>query len=233
MIKMIKQYNAYTSKKITAAAYVLYPFVLLTIYFVLAFVFRNSESSVSLLSVMTMISMIYTIIVVCLSDRFNIGTILVNNAQINEMAKTSPNGKTMVLNVTKWDIFQRLILIVVIYLGLLIPRALRSPKEIAPLLLLSVMGVVSCHMGTSLLCWICRNIENTTLSTIIYSVGFISVMPTMIMGVFPFEEFPTVFIIVSTAVYLAADVIINVIGIKLMKRFIKKEWYNDRNSEGK
>ena len=80
MIKMIKQYNAYTSKKIFAAAYVLFPAVLLTVYFVLAVIFKNSESLTYVLSFVMMMALIYSIIVICLSDRYNIGTILVNNA---------------------------------------------------------------------------------------------------------------------------------------------------------
>ena len=233
MIKMIKQYNAYTSKKIFAAAYVLFPAVLLSVYFVLAVIFRNSESLIFVLSFVMMMALIYTIIVICLSDRYNIGTILVNNAQINEMIKTSPIGKRMILNVTKWDIFQRFVLIGVIHLGLFIPRAIRAEEELLPLILIYILGIVSSHTVTSLLCWICRKIENTTVSTIIYSVGFIWLIPTMIMIILPFEKVSIVFLIVSTFIYLAADVVINVIGMILMKNFINKEWYNDRNSEGK
>ena len=233
MIKMIKQYNAYTSKKIFAAAYVLFPAVLLSVYFVLAVIFRNSESLIFVLSFVMMMALIYSIIVICLSDRYNIGTILVNNAQINEMIKTSPIGKRMILNVTKWDIFQRFVLIGVIHLGLFIPRAIRAEEELLPLILIYILGIVSSHTVTSLLCWICRKIENTTVSTIIYSVGFIWLIPTMIMIILPFEKVSIVFLIVSTFIYLAADVVINVIGMILMKNFINKEWYNDRNSEGK
>ena len=233
MIKMIKQYNAYTSKKIFAAAYVLFPAVLLTVYFVLAVIFKNSESLTYVLSFVMMMALIYSIIVICLSDRYNIGTILVNNAQINEMIKTSPIGKRMILNVTKWDIFQRFVLIGVIHMGLFIPRAIRAEEELLPLILIYILGIVSSHTVTSLLCWICRKIENTTVSTIIYSVGFIWLIPTMIMIILPFEKVSIVFLIVSTFIYLAADVVINVIGMILMKNFINKEWYNDRNSEGK
>ena len=149
------------------------------------------------------------------------------------MIKTSPIGKRMILNVTKWDIFQRFVLIGVIHLGLFIPRAIRAEEELLPLILIYILGIVSSHTVTSLLCWICRKIENTTVSTIIYSVGFIWLIPTMIMIILPFEKVSIVFLIVSTFIYLAADVVINVIGMILMKNFINKEWYNDRNSEGK
>ena len=233
MIKMIKQYNAYTSRKVFSAAYILYPFVVLAIYFFLAFAFKNSGSLVSMLSFASMLTLIYTLIVICISDRYCIGTIMVNNSQLNEMAKTSSTGKTVILNIIKWDIFQRLILIGVIYLGLFISRAIISDKNLLPLILMSILGIVSSHMVSSLLCWICRKIENNTISTLIYSFGFIWILPTIILSVFPFEKIPPVIIIVTAAVYLTADVIINVIGVILMKNFINKEWYNDRISEGR
>ena len=233
MIKMIKQYNAYTSKRIISAAYILYPCVILAVSFALTFIFRNSESCVFILSFVSMFSMIYSVIVICVSDRYCIGTIMVNNSQLNEMAKTSSTGKTVILNIIKWDIFQRLILIGVIYLGLFISRAIISDKNLLPLILMSILGIVSSHMVSSLLCWICRKIENNTISTLIYSFGFIWILPTIILSVFPFEKIPPVIIIVTAAVYLTADVIINVIGVILMKNFINKEWYNDRISEGR
>ena len=229
MVKMIKQYNAYTSRKVFSAAYILYPFVVLAIYFFLAFAFKNSGSLVSMLSFASMLTLIYTLIVICISDRYCIGTIMVNNAQINEMSKTSPTGKKMVLNVVKWDIFQRLILIAVIYTGMFIPRAIMFEKNVLAFFLMSILGIVSVHMTTSLLCWVCRKIENTTISTLLYSFGFIWLLPTMIMSVFPFEEVPVFVIAATIMVSLIVDVIINVIGVILMKNFINKEWYNDRN----
>lgn len=124
MIKMIKSYNAYTSKIIVFLAYVLFPVVMISLFSVLTLFIKTTDSKELnvLITVLTAIVMAYQIVVISLSDRFSIGTILVNNLQANEMVKTSPKGEKTILNVVTWDIFVKFFSTVAVFLGIFIAR---------------------------------------------------------------------------------------------------------------
>ena len=73
MIKMIKSYNAYTSKLIVFLAYVLFPVFIIFVFSVLTFSIRtnNSQEFNIVITVLTAVVMAYLIVANCLADRFS------------------------------------------------------------------------------------------------------------------------------------------------------------------
>ena len=234
MIKMIKSYNAYTSKLIVFLAYVLFPVVMISLFSVLTLFIKTTDSKELnvLITVLTAIVMAYQIVVISLSDRFSIGTILVNNLQANEMVKTSPKGEKTILNVVTWDIFVKFFSTVAVFLGIFIARFYFRQGKVSELVGIMMICVFSTHFICSLVCWICRKIESTSISVIIQSIGTLQIVPFIIISVLPVKAFPVWISGPVAAVYLILDVIVNVAGILILKGFIKKSWYKDVKSKG-
>ena len=234
MIKMIKSYNAYTSKLIVFLAYVLFPVVILSIFACITLFIRTTDSW-ELNVILTVLSagvMAYLIVVNCLADRFSIGTILVNNLQANEMVKTSPKGEKTILNVVTWDIFVKFFSTIAVFLGVFISRFYFRQGKVSELVGIMMICVFSTHFICSLVCWICRKIENTTIAVLIQSFGTMQIIPFIILSVLPVKAVPVWISGPMAAVYLIGDVIVNVAGILILKGFIKKSWYEDVKSKG-
>lgn len=234
MIKMIKSYNAYTSKIIVFLAYVLFPVVMISLFSVLTLFIKTTDSKELnvLITVLTAIVMAYQIVVISLSDRFSIGTILVNNLQANEMVKTSPKGEKTILNVVTWDIFVKFFSTVAVFLGIFIARFYFRQGKVSELAGIMIICVFSTHFICSLVCWICRKIENNTIAVIIQSIGTLQIMPFIIISVLPVKAIPVWISGPVAAVYLIGDVIVNIVGILILKGFIQKSWYKDVKSKG-
>ena len=234
MIKMIKSYNAYTSKIIVFLAYVLFPVVMISLFSVLTLFIKTTDSKELnvLITVLTAIVMAYQIVVISLSDRFSIGTILVNNLQANEMVKTSPKGEKTILNVVTWDIFVKFFSTVAIFLGIFIARFYFRQGKVSELAGIMIICIFSTHFICSLVCWICRKIENNTIAVIIQSIGTLQIMPFIIISVLPVKAIPVWISGPVAAVYLIGDVIVNIVGILILKGFIQKSWYKDVKSKG-
>lgn len=234
MIKMIKSYNAYTSKIIVFLAYVLFPIVMISLFSVLTFFIRTNDSQEFniLITVLTAIVMAYLIVVNCLADRFSIGTILVNNLQANEMVKTSPKGEKTVLNVAAWDIFVKFFSTAAVFLGVFIARFYFRQGTVLQLIGIMILCAFSTHFITSLVCWICRKIESTSIAVVIQSIGTLQIIPYILLSVLPVKAVPVWISAPLAAVYLILDVIVNVAGILILRRFIKKSWYIDVKSKG-
>ena len=234
MIKMIKSYNAYTSKLIVFLAYVLFPVVMISLFSVLTLFIKTTDSKELnvLITVLTAIVMAYQIVVISLSDRFSIGTILVNNLQANEMVKTSPKGEKTILNVVTWDIFVKFFSTVAVFLGIFIARFYFRQGKVSELAGIMIICVFSTHFICSLVCWICRKIENNTIAVIIQSIGTLQIMPFIIISVLPVKAIPVWISGPVAAVYLIGDVIVNIVGILILKGFIQKSWYKDVKSKG-
>lgn len=229
MIRMIKSYNVYTSKIIVTLAHILFPLLILTIFPSVTFFMRNSDAGIidSTLKVLSGCVVIYVLVVNILADRFSIGTILVNNSQTNELLKSSSKGEGMLLNVAVWDIFVRLFSAAAIFLGIFIARINYRQGRVSSLLAMMLLCIISTHCMSSLLSWICRKIESIALSSLIMGFGSLLMIPVTLISVFPVKEMPSWIILPTTAVYLVGDVIVNVVGMLLLKRFIKNEWYKD------
>lgn len=234
MIKMIKSYNAYTSKIIVFLAYVLFPVVMISLFSVLTLFIKTTDSKELnvLITVLTAIVMAYQIVVISLSDRFSIGTILVNNLQANEMVKTSPKGEKTILNVVTWDIFVKFFSTVAVFLGIFIARFYFRQGKVSELAGIMIICIFSTHFICSLVCWICRKIENNTIAVIIQSIGTLQIMPFIIISVLPVKAIPVWISGPVAAVYLIGDVIVNIVGILILKGFIQKSWYKDVKSKG-
>ena len=234
MIKMIKSYNAYTSKIIVFLAYVLFPIVMISLFSVLTLFIKTTDSKELnvLITVLTAIVMAYQIVVISLSDRFSIGTILVNNLQANEMVKTSPKGEKTILNVVTWDIFVKFFSTVAVFLGIFIARFYFRQGKVSELAGIMIICVFSTHFICSLVCWICRKIENNTIAVIIQSIGTLQIMPFIVISVLPVKAIPVWISGPVAAVYLIGDVIVNIVGILILKGFIQKSWYKDVKSKG-
>ena len=234
MIKMIKSYNAYTSNIIVFLAYVLFPVVMISLFSVLTLFIKTTDSKELnvLITVLTAIVMAYQIVVISLSDRFSIGTILVNNLQANEMVKTSPKGEKTILNVVTWDIFVKFFSTVAVFLGIFIARFYFRQGKVSELAGIMIICVFSTHFICSLVCWICRKIENNTIAVIIQSIGTLQIMPFIIISVLPVKAIPVWISGPVAAVYLIGDVIVNIVGILILKGFIQKSWYKDVKSKG-
>ncbi|MBO6089610.1 MAG: hypothetical protein J6P37_04805 [Lachnospiraceae bacterium] len=234
MIKMIKSYNAYTSKIIVFLAYVLFPVVMISLFSVLTLFIKTTDSKELnvLITVLTAIVMAYQIVVISLSDRFSIGTILVNNLQANEMVKTSPKGEKTILNVVTWDIFVKFFSTVAVFLGIFIARFYFRQGKVSELAGIMIICVFSTHFICSLVCWICRKIENNTIAVIIQSIGTLQIMPFIVISVLPVKAIPVWISGPVAAVYLIGDVIVNIVGILILKGFIQKSWYKDVKSKG-
>lgn len=234
MIKMIKSYNAYTSKLIVFLAYVLFPVFIIFVFSVLTFSIRtnNSQEFNIVITVLTAVVMAYLIVANCLADRFSIGTILVNNLQANEMVKTSPKGEKTILNVAAWDIFVKFFSTVAVFLGIFIARYYYRQGTVLQLIGIMILCVFSTHFITSLVCWICRKIENTSIAVVIQSIGTLQILPYIILSVLPVKAVPVWISGPTAAVYLILDVIVNVVGMLILRRFIKKSWYKDVKSKG-
>ena len=229
-MNMIKNYLAYSSKKVFMAAYVLFPIMMIAMVWILELIFGSAEPSFQ--ATFSIITMVWTMIVICISDRFSIGTILVNNSQINEIAKTSPVGEKLTQNVVKWDIFMRLILIILTIAGVFSSELLYWEGGAMKFILKVLLAISVCHSATSLFCWVCRKIENMTISTIIYSFGTLYMLPYAFIIV-AFNKIPITVPVISMIVFTAADILINAFGVKLTKRFIKNEWYKDTVVKGR
>ena len=234
MIKMIKSYNAYTSKIIVFLAFVLFPVVMISLFSVLTLFIKTTDSKELnvLITVLTAIVMAYQIVVISLSDRFSIGTILVNNLQANEMVKTSPKGEKTILNVVTWDIFVKFFSTVAVFLGIFIARFYFRQGKVSELAGIMIICIFSTHFICSLVCWICRKIENNTIAVIIQSIGTLQIMPFIIISVLPVKAIPVWISGPVAAVYLIGDVIVNIVGILILKGFIQKSWYKDVKSKG-
>ena len=234
MIKMIKSYNAYTSNIIVFLAYVLFPVVMISLFSVLTLFIKTTDSKELnvLITVLTAIVMAYQIVVISLSDRFSIGTILVNNLQANEMVKTSPKGEKTILNVVTWDIFVKFFSTVAVFLGIFIARFYFRQGKVSELAGIMIICVFSTHFICSLVCWICRKIENNTIAVIIQSIGTLQIMPFIVISVLPVKAIPVWISGPVAAVYLIGDVIVNIVGILILKGFIQKSWYKDVKSKG-
>ena len=234
MIKMIKSYNAYTSKIIVFLAYVLFPIVMISLFSVLTLFIKTTDSKELnvLITVLTAIVMAYQIVVISLSDRFSIGTILVNNLQANEMVKTSPKGEKTILNVVTWDIFVKFFSTVAVFLGIFIARFYFRQGKVSELAGIMIICIFSTHFICSLVCWICRKIENNTIAVIIQSIGTLQIMPFIVISVLPVKAIPVWISGPVAAVYLIGDVIVNIVGILILKGFIQKSWYKDVKSKG-
>lgn len=234
MIKTIKQYNAYNSRKIMLAEYILFPVAVLMLFVIVGFVSDKSDPQAYrvIINTISSMAMMWTIVVICLVDRFNFGAILANNPRINEMTKTSPEGAKMIKNIAIWDIFARLILIFIVSLGILISGIIIHMDKGFNFAMMYIMYAITCHVTGCLLCWICRMIKNMTIATLIYSFGVLGFIPTLLLFIFP-GEMISGFVYIGVAVAeLIFDVIINIIGMFLLKESINREWYKDSISKG-
>ena len=235
MFKTIRQYNSYTSKLIVFLAYILFPVVILSVFGVITLFIKTSDMQelTVILTVLSARAMAYLIVVNCLADRFSIGTILVNNLQTNEMVKTSPKGEKMVLNVVVWDTFVKFFSTVAVFLGVFIARFYYRQGTVFQLIGITIFCILSTHFMCSLICWICRKIENNTIAVLIQSFGTLHILPFILLSLLlPVKVIPVWISGPAAAVYLIGDVIVNVVGILVLKGFIKKSWYRDVNSKG-
>ena len=234
MFKTIRQYNSFTSKKVMAAAYILFPTAVFILLVTVSFFNRKSDSQTfrTLLTTFSVMVSVWACVVVCLSDRFNFGALLSDKSRISEMTKTSPKGVRMIKNIAVWDIFSRLLLIFLGTVGIVVAGYIGHPDKGLKFSMMCILFVISCHSTTSLLVWICRLIENSTISTLIYSFGILYFFPVAILYILPEEIFHPLLYVGAITVELTADVIINVIGMCLLNRFIKKEWYKDKALKG-
>ena len=227
MFKTIRQYNSYTSKKVTIAAYVLFPIAVFILLATVSFFSRKTDVFETLITTISLMVSIWACIVVCLEDRFNFGAFLSDKSRLSEMAKTSPKGVGMTKNIIFLDIFSRLFLIILSSLGIAVSGFIGNQDKKIMILLMFILFVLSSHTTTSLLVWICRMIENQTISTLIYSFGILLFLPTTVLFILPEELFPPFIYTGTIIVNLILDVIINAAGMYLLNRFIKREWYND------
>jgi len=234
MFKTIRQYNSFTSKKVMAAAYILFPAAVFILLVTVSFFSRNSDLQTfrTLLTTFSVMVSVWACVVVCLSDRFNFGAFLSDRSRISEMTKTSSKGVRMIKNIAVWDIFSRLLLIFLGTVGIVVAGYIGHPDKGLKFTMMCILFVISCHSTTSLLVWICRLIENSTISTLIYSFGILYFFPVAFLYILPEEIFHPLLYVGAIAVELTADVIVNVIGMCLLNRFIKKEWYKDKALKG-
>ncbi len=71
-------------------------------------------------------------------------------------------------------------------------------------------------------------IENQTISTLIYSFGILYFFPVALIFILPEEIIPSFIYTGAVIGEIILDVIVNLAGMLLLNRFIKREWYNDR-----
>ncbi|MBR5916559.1 MAG: hypothetical protein IKZ76_00595, partial [Lachnospiraceae bacterium] len=64
------------------------------------------------------------------------------------------------------------------------------------------------------------------------SIGTLQILPYIILSVLPVKAVPVWISGPTAAVYLILDVIVNVVGMLILRRFIKKSWYKDVKSKG-
>jgi len=230
MFKTIRQYNSYTSQKVRIAAYILFPTAAFILLATVSFFGRNAEQQTfkTLLTTFSIMVSVWASVVVCLSDRFNFGAFLSDRSRIGEMARTSSKGIKMVKNITLWDIFSRLLLIFISSAGIAAAGYIGHPDKGLKFTMMCILFILSCHTTTSLLVWICRMIENQTISTLIYSFGIIYFFPVALIFILPEEIIPSFIYTGALIGEIILDVIINLVGMLLLNRFIKREWYNDK-----
>ena len=229
MFKTIRQYKSYTSKNVMAAAYILFPAAIFVLLVTMAFFGRNTEVQTfrTLLTTFSIMVSVWASVVVCLSDRFNFGAFLSDKSRIGEIARTSSKGIKMIKSITLWDIFSRLLLIVISSAGIAVAGYIGHPDKGLKFAMMCILFILTCHLITSLLVWICRMIENQTISTLIYSFGILYFFPVALIFMLPEEIIPSFIYTGAVIGQIILDVIVNSAGMLLLNRFIKREWYND------
>ncbi len=235
MINAIKSFNAYNSKKVIRLTYALLPIGIFAVLFVTGLFLKKVDLDQRNIVFVTLaiIAIIEAVVMICLSDRFGIGTILVNNSGISEMMKTSFEGGKVTVNAVIGDAIMKGFLFTFVFVILFFGRLIFCKDSPVMLIFLNLMGIAASHTTCSLICWICRKIESSALASVVHSFGLFLVTPAIVMYALPTKFIHISVLVLLTVLFLLADAAINIIGIRLLKKFIKNEWYTDAKPKGR